>query len=118
MNLFSSMAGGPLLVPSLILLPAIFALFIGLGLFAQNDIIEDDIYKIWASEKSKHFSDIEYMDSLGVRGGSSSLLAIATSRDGGNLFVEERLREINAKMDQIEDIVVSHRTFVTHEFLD
>lgn len=108
MNLFSSMAGGALLVPSLILLPAIFALLIGIGLFSNDDIIEDDIYKIWASERSKHFADIEYRDSLGFSGGSSSLLAIATSRDGGNLFVEDRLNEIKTKMDKMEDIVVNY----------
>jgi hypothetical protein len=107
MNLFSSMAGGALFIPCLILLPAIFAALIGIGLFAKDDIIEDQIYKIWASERSKHFSDIEYMMELGSETGSSALLAIASSRDEDNLFKEGRLEEIRKKMEKMEIVEVS-----------
>lgn len=107
MNLFSSMAGGALFIPCLILLPAIFAVLIGMGLFAKDDIIEDQIYKIWASERSKHFSDIEYMMEMGSETGSSSLLAIATSRDDDNLFTEAKLEEIRNRMEQMEIVEVS-----------
>lgn len=103
------MAGGALFIPALILLPAIFAALIGVGLFTKDDIIEDKIYKIWASERSKHFSDVEYMESLEstTTAGQSTLLAIATSRDEGNLFKEERLEEIRKRMELMEILEVS-----------
>lgn len=103
------MAGGALFIPALILLPAIFAALIGVGLFTKDDIIEDQIYKIWASERSKHFSDVEYMESLEstTTAGQSTLLAIATSRDEGNLFKEERLEEIRKRMELMEILEVS-----------
>lgn len=101
------MAGGALFIPALILLPAIFATLIGVGLFTKDDIIEDKIYKIWSSERSKHFSDVEYMESLGSTAGASTLLAIATSRDEGNLFKEERLEEIRKRMEQMDFLEVS-----------
>lgn len=103
------MAGGALFIPALILLPAIFATLIGVGLFTKDDIIEDKIYKIWSSERSKHFSDVEYMESLGSTAGASTLLAIATSRDEGNLFKEERLEEIRKRMEQMDFLEVKQK---------
>ena len=39
---------------------------------------------------------------------ASSFAAMAISRDGGNLFTEERMEEIRARMKQAEETTVEH----------
>lgn len=110
-KIFTSMAGGPLAIPALLILPVLFAIFIGIG-FTRDDIIEDDVYAIWASEKSDYYQDAKYARSVGRKAGASSLLAIATSRDGGNLMTASRLDEIRNRMEAMESVTVSTVTVV------
>ena len=79
--LFSSIGGGALLFPSLLVLPIIFSVLIGLG-FTQTNIVEDDVYKIWAKESSPYYQDSQYAEEQGQYSKVSSLLASASSRDG------------------------------------
>jgi len=106
------MAGGPLAIPALLILPVLFAIFIGIG-FTREDIIEDDVYAIWASEKSDYYQDAKYARSVGRKAGASSLLAIATSRDGGNIMTASRLHEIRVRMEAMENVTVSTVTVTT-----
>jgi len=104
---FSSMAGGPLLLPALLLLPILYSVLIGCG-FTRENIIEDDVYKIWASESSDFYQDRKYARDAGVKPGVSSLLAIASSRDGNNIMNADRLEEIRARMEDMEKVTVEH----------
>ena len=100
------MAGGPLLLPALLLLPVIYSVLIGCG-FTRENIIEDDVYKIWASESSDFYQDRKYAQDVGVKPGVSSLLAIASSRDGKNIMNAGRLEEIRVRMEDMEKVTVS-----------
>jgi hypothetical protein len=106
-KLFSSIGGGSLLIPALVALPVIFSILIGLG-FTRNDIIEDDVYKIWAKEGSDYYKDRQYAQDVGGKASSSSLLASASSKDGKNILTETRLEEIRTRMEEMESVTVSY----------
>lgn len=99
------MGGGPCLYPALVLLPVIFIVFIGVG-FTRNDIIEDEVYNIWASEDSDFYKDRQYARDIGAESGASNMLALATTRDEGNLFTAERLEQLRARMEATETVKV------------
>jgi len=44
-KVFSSMAGGALMIPALLVLPAISMVLIGVG-WTREDIIKDSVYKL------------------------------------------------------------------------
>jgi len=105
--LFSSMAGGVLFIPCLIILPVLFAVFIGIG-FSRDDIIEDEVIKIWLKEGSDYSKDRDYARDLGVSGAISTLLAMSSSRDSENIMTEDRLEAIRQRMEAVENVTVVH----------
>mmetsp|Transcript_3113 Transcript_3113/g.3680 ORF Transcript_3113/g.3680 Transcript_3113/m.3680 type:complete len:1362 (+) Transcript_3113:138-4223(+) len=106
-SLFSSMSGGALMIPSLLLLPAIFAVLLGIG-WTRENIIEDSIYKIWTDTGSDHYKNKQYAEDVGARGRSTSFLAMATSRDSTNILSGEKLEEIRQRMEAVETVKVEH----------
>lgn len=110
-KIFTSMAGGAFAIPSLILLPLLFAVFIGVGL-TRDDILEDEVYQIWARRNSKHFADMEYARSVGAKAGASSLLAMAKTRnEGENIMTKSNLEEVRERMEKMESVTVSSLLF-------
>ena len=76
-----------------------------------DDKVEDSVYKIWTRQRSDFNKDLDYVtDVVGKdidqRLGTSSFAALAVSRDGGNLFVPERLEEIRTRMEETENTTV------------
>lgn len=107
-KIFTSMAGGAFAIPSLILLPLLFAVFIGVGL-TRDDILEDEVYQIWARRNSKHFADMEYARSVGAKAGASSLLAMAKTRnEGENIMTKSNLEEVRERMEKMESVTVEY----------
>lgn len=110
-KIFTSMAGGAFAIPSLILLPLLFVVFIGVG-FTRDDILEDEVYQIWARKNSKHFADMEYARSVGAKAGASTLLAMAKTRnEGENIMTKSNLDEVVERMKQVENVTVSSVPF-------
>jgi len=97
-----------LFLPCLLILPALFALFIGLGL-TRDDVIEDEVYNLWSSESSDYYQNVEYSSDLGVSSGLTTLLAMASHRDtDGNIMSSESLEEIRTRMEAVEGVTVEH----------
>lgn len=91
----------------LFVLPAIWAVFVGVG-WTQDDKIEKQVYNIWTRQRSGFAADKEYADEIGKGDGSASTFAaLASARDGGNLFTPSRLEEIVARMQETEGTTVS-----------
>jgi len=97
------MAGGALMIPALLVLPAIFMVLIGVG-WTREDIIKDSVYKLWASTGNENYKNKQYAADLDVRRVTTSFLALAKIRDSGNIFSEERLREIRDRMEVVETV--------------
>ena len=78
----------------------------------QDDIIEDEVAKIWIPTEGDYAKDLDYADEFGNGGGLgiSSFAAMAISRDGANIFTEPRLEEIRARMEVMESTTVSFDT--------
>jgi hypothetical protein len=103
--LFHNMAMMPL--PYLIILPAIFVVLIGVG-WTQDNYIEEEVAKIWIPTSGDYAKNIAYAESLGEGDlATTNFAAMAIARDGGNLFTEERLQEIRARMEKTESTTVS-----------
>ena len=106
-SFFSSLVTNPFtLLLSLFLLPALWCVFVGIG-WSKEDKVEDSVYEIWTRQRSELRRDEDYAEDLG-RGdfGSSSFLAMAIARDGGNLMTSDRLETIRARMQETEEITV------------
>lgn len=106
-QLFVYMSGRRTAWPFLVILPALWALFVGLG-WSQNDIIEDEVSKIWIATSGDYYKDRQYEKSLdlGDSTAASTFLAMSISRDEGNLFTADRLEEIRSRMETTELITV------------
>ena len=103
-GLFHWMASYPL--PFCLFLPCVFAVFIGLG-WRQDDIIEESVARIWIPTKGDHAVDTEYAEQHGYGFSSTTMSAAAIARDDGNLFTEDRLEAIRARMEKMEKTTVS-----------
>ena len=103
-GLFHAMAKAPW--PFLLFWPVVFCALIGLG-FSQDDIIEDEIAKTWVPTRSDYAQDEKYSSQFGKGTVTvSSFAAMAIARDGGNLFTENRLEAIRARMEATEKTTV------------
>jgi hypothetical protein len=99
-KLFHHMALHPW--PYMIFWPVLFCLLIGFG-WTRDDIIEDDVAKIWIPQSGAYAADVAYARSLGSDAfEATSFAAMAIARDGGNLFAADRLETIRARMEQTE----------------
>ena len=69
--------------PYMIIWPVILIFLIGFG-WSQDDIIEDEVAKIWIPTSGAYAQDVEYATSL-EQGelGASSFAAMSIARDGG-----------------------------------
>ena len=102
--LFHNMAAFPW--PYMLFWPILFAFLLGFG-WSQEDIIEDEVTNIWIPQSGSYAADIQYAADLGQDDlSSSSFAAMAIARDGKNLFTEERLEEIRARMEKMERTTV------------
>ena len=99
-KLFHHMALHPL--PYVIFWPVLFVLLIAFG-WSRDDIIEDDVSKIWIPQSGAYAADVAYARSLKREDlGATSFAAMAIARDGGNLFTADRLETIRARMEETE----------------
>lgn len=104
MGIFHHMAARPW--PFAIIIPCILAIFVGVG-WSRENIIEDEVNSIWVPTRSSFKKDRDYAEGLGKgETNTTPFLAMAKSRDGGNLFTESRLKEIRARMQQVEATTV------------
>lgn len=111
MKVFHYMAVQPW--PFAIVIPCILAVLIGVG-WTRDDIIEEQVSSIWVPTRSSFKQDRDYAESLGKgETNVTPFLAMAKSRDGGNLFTESRLEEIRARMEQVEATTVSQNRLST-----
>jgi hypothetical protein len=95
--------------PYLFLLPIVLACLIGFG-WSQDDIIEDEVNKLWIPQSGEYAQDKAYAQTLGQDTlGSSSFAAMAIARDGQNLFTASRLEEIRARMERAESVSVTYQ---------
>jgi hypothetical protein len=106
--IFESMARFPW--PWMLVLPVIFAILAGAG-WSQDDIVETQVANIWTATSGDYYQDKQYRLSLlppgnSARGGSSSFAAVASSRDGTNIFTPHRLEEIRTRMEAAESATV------------
>jgi hypothetical protein len=93
--------------PYLFILPAVFAVLIGVG-WTQDNYIEEEVSKIWIPTKGSYAKNVEYAKSLGEGElATTNFVAMSIARDGGNLFTEERLQEIRQRMEKTEGTTVS-----------
>ena len=99
------MAGGKLMIPWLLVIPAVFVAFLCAG-WTREDIIEDSVYNIWSRTGGDYYKDRKYAQDLGVVGSSTTFLAMASSRDSENIFSEKRLEEIRVRMEALESVTV------------
>ena len=89
-----------------LVLPIVFAIFVGVG-FTREDYVEDSVGEIWIPNTDILVKNSKYFESIGVKDfTSTSFAAMAISRDGGNLFREDRLEEIRKRMEDIENLTV------------
>jgi hypothetical protein len=98
----------------LIALPSLFAIFIGVGWGTVDDKVEDAVVNIWTQQRSDYAKDRAYVRSLsdsesataaGI--GTTTFAGLAATRDGGNLFTEDRITEILERMKATEATTVS-----------
>jgi hypothetical protein len=97
----------------LVFLPSLFAIFIGVGWGTVDDKVEDAVVNIWTQQRSDYAKDQAYVRSLsdgksaaaaGI--GTTTFAALAATRDGGNLFTEERITEVLERMQATEATTV------------
>ena len=104
-----------------ILIPPIILIVLAIVGFTQDEIVEKNISNIWTSTSGQFYNDTLYEASLlpGTTGRQSvsTFSAMAVSRDGGNLFQQSRLDEINDRMKKLAEITVSdNRIFLSFSF--
>mmetsp|Transcript_14304 Transcript_14304/g.19556 ORF Transcript_14304/g.19556 Transcript_14304/m.19556 type:complete len:1475 (-) Transcript_14304:304-4728(-) len=106
-GLFGFLTAHP--TPFLFILPIIFGVLTGLG-WSKDSKVEDDVANIWIPTSGAFFKDKDYMTSIeGDEVGPSGVIAMAISREeGGNIFTEEGLNEITARMKEVEATEVSY----------
>eukprot|EP00978_Attheya_sp_CCMP212_P025628 scaffold82799_cov44-Attheya_sp.AAC.2 len=98
--------------PWMLVLPVIFAILAGAG-WSQDEIVETEVANIWIATSGDYYKDKEYRLSLlppgnSARGGASSFAAVASSRDGTNIFTADRLEEIRTRMEATESVTVEY----------
>lgn len=104
-HLFVFMAKYPW--PFLVVIPFVFALFLGFG-WSTDDRIEQEVANLWIAQNGDYAKDQEYRDNLGVNDlGSSSFAALSIARDGGSMLTEERLEAVRQRMEETEGTTVS-----------
>jgi hypothetical protein len=102
---FSYMADFPWLF--LVAIPIAYALLIYLGWKTTEDRVQELVSRLWIPDKGSYARDQRYAAGLGVEENSASaFLAIAYSRDGGNLLTSARLEEVRARMEETENTKV------------
>lgn len=95
--------------PYVVILPVVFAILLVMG-WTQDDYIEKEVNRIWIPQSGTFADDREYAKSLGKDASTvSTMLAMALSRDGENLFTDERLQEIKERMETTEGITVTYK---------
>lgn len=98
-------------LPFALFMPIVCTVLMIYGFF-MNAELEDEIAKIWIPVGTPYRRDSDYASSVSGSAKTSAGLAIAISRDGGNLFTENRLAEVVARMSKVED---HEQTYVMHE---
>eukprot|EP00525_Craspedostauros_australis_P007632 CAMPEP_0198134658 /NCGR_PEP_ID=MMETSP1442-20131203/60188_1 /TAXON_ID= /ORGANISM="Craspedostauros australis, Strain CCMP3328" /LENGTH=1556 /DNA_ID=CAMNT_0043795805 /DNA_START=403 /DNA_END=5073 /DNA_ORIENTATION=+ len=106
-KLFRLMAHQPWLF--LAFLPILWIIFCSIG-WTKGDKVEDEVNKIWIQQRSEYAKDKEYADSLGTNDlGSTAFFGLAASRDGDNMFTEDRLKELVARMQKTEATTIDFK---------
>lgn len=111
-GLFASQTRRP--VPYLLLVPVALVVLTAVG-WSRDEYVETRVGNIWIATDGDYWADKEYADDLSDdgegtgRGGVSTFAALAVSRDDGNLFREERLKEINARMEKAESSTIEYK---------
>jgi len=89
--------------PYLAIMPLAYILLIYFG-WTQDDYVESNVSEIWIPRSGSYAQDNKYAARFGkVDLGTSSIAAMAISRDGGNIFTPDRLEEIRARMEAAEE---------------
>lgn len=102
--LFHAIAKYPWLF--ILFLPVVLIVFVAVG-FTRDNYIEDQVGEIWIPTSNNLAKDEEYLENLGGHPfRSSSIAAMALSRDSQNLLTESRLEEIRQRMNAIEGMTV------------
>ena len=92
--------------PFLVIVPLVFALFLGFG-WTTEDRIEQEVSNLWIAQDGDYAKDQDYAESLGVNDlGSSAFAAVATARDGGNMLRAEHLEAVRSRMEETEATTV------------
>jgi hypothetical protein len=100
-RLFRLMVARPL--PFLLFFPILWIVFCSVG-WTRDNRVEDQVYNTWTQKRSAFAKNQEYATSLGANNlGATTFLATAVSRDGKNLFTEQRLNEIRDRMKLTEE---------------
>ena len=87
-------------------LPLIYIVLLFLGL-SRDDIVEEQISEIWIPKSGSFYKDKQYAKDVGVNlNPISTFLAMALSRDGGNIFTSTRLEEVRTRMEETESLIV------------
>lgn len=96
----------------MLFLPCVWIVLTAVG-WSRDDVVEEDVTNIWVPTSGSFFDDKKYKDSIigDDYNKLSAFLAMSKSRDGENLFTEERLKEIRQRMEDSEKTTV--RVFCT-----
>lgn len=90
-------------------LPLIYIVLLFLGL-SRDDIVEEQISEIWIPKSGSFYKDKQYAKDVGVNlNPISTFLAMALSRDGGNIFTSTRLEEVRTRMEETESLIVEYK---------
>ena len=106
-HLFVFMARYPW--PFLFIVPVVFALFLGFG-WNTDDRVEQEVSNLWIAQNGDFAKDQEYARSIGVDDlGASAFVAVAISRDGGNMLTADRLEAVRQRMEETEGTEVCYK---------
>lgn len=98
-----------------ILLPPLALIAFTIAGFSQQDIIENEVNKIWISKNGEFHKTQEYINSVKQYesdGGRTVFAAIAMSRDGNgeeNLFTPPKLNEVLDRMAELDKVTVEYK---------
>jgi hypothetical protein len=96
-------------IPFLLFMPVFCIFLIGFGFSGAE--IEDSVSELWARKDSQYYHDLQYREKVRKNdkssgGGNSGALVIAIPRKGSNVMSSDYLAEIEARMNETENIKV------------
>jgi hypothetical protein len=96
-------------IPFLLFMPIFCIFLIGFGFSGAE--IEDSVSELWARKDSQYYHDLQYREKVRKNdkssgGGNSGALVIAIPRKGSNVMSSDYLAEIEARMNETENIKV------------